>query len=302
MIVLAVSGGCDSVGLFHGLLSLAETTDATAEEGSGRFFLSLGYARGGGAEEDRSASSSSLSPSVLCEVHVAHFDHRQRGTDSDADRTFVEGLCRDAGVPFHCFFWNDGGGDDEHDGDGDGDEEAKGAADRQKFSQETARDWRRSELVRLLDVLTTVSPPERSEGWGRQRRQRLPGAIFTAHHRDDSDETMMLKLLRGSHITNLSGMDVVRVHRAPSGSHDNGSKTPPSALFARPLLCVTKEDIVTYLRRGGWTWREDASNTSGKYLRNRVRNELLPLMSDLVGGRNVLRVRISRKIEAGIFR
>ena len=56
----------------------------------------------------------------------------------------------------------------------------------------------------------------------------------------------------------------------------------------RPCLSLHKRDIVEYLLERKLTWREDSSNTSNKYLRNKVRNELIPLLSELVGGDEIL--------------
>src|SRR5262249_35002132 len=54
--------------------------------------------------------------------------------------------------------------------------------------------------------------------------------------------------------------------------------------FIRPLLRVPHADLVAYLRERGLTWVEDPSNAAPKYLRNRMRHELLPLLNDLAGG------------------
>jgi tRNA(Ile)-lysidine synthase len=62
------------------------------------------------------------------------------------------------------------------------------------------------------------------------------GVLLTAHHRDDSTETLLLKLLRGVHITNLAGMDPV-----------SELSDTPRAIWARPLLGITKHDIQEFL-------------------------------------------------------
>lgn len=102
--------------------------------------------------------------------------------------------------------------------------------------------------------------------------------ILTAHQKDDCLETVLLKLLRGAHITNLSGMEPM-----------SGLRNDP---FAKPMLGVSKTEVLNFLSSQGLLWRDDASNLSNKYMRNRVRNELIPLMSDMVGGSDVLNKRI----------
>jgi PP-loop family len=51
--------------------------------------------------------------------------------------------------------------------------------------------------------------------------------------------------------------------------------------WVRPLLNVRKQELVRYLQQNNFTWREDISNQSNKYLRNRIRNELIPLLHDM---------------------
>lgn len=62
-------------------------------------------------------------------------------------------------------------------------------------------------------------------------------------------------------------------------------------LFAKPMLAVRKTDIHKSLLSQGIKWREDGSNLTNKYKRNRIRNELMPLLSDIAGGEDVLQVK-----------
>jgi tRNA(Ile)-lysidine synthase len=88
-------------------------------------------------------------------------------------------------------------------------------------------------------------------------------AIALAHHRDDQAETVLLRLLRGSA---GSGLGAIR----PKGE---------GGLLVRPLLAVSRREIEAYLCALGLAWREDSSNSDTRYLRNRIRHELLPLLS-----------------------
>src|SRR5205814_447095 len=82
--------------------------------------------------------------------------------------------------------------------------------------------------------------------------------IATGHTQDDHIETILLNILRGTGIDGLRGL------------------APLSGRRARPLLPVTRAETADYCRAHAIPFREDASNTSYKYLRNRVRAELLP--------------------------
>ncbi|NBH72229.1 tRNA lysidine(34) synthetase TilS [Clostridiaceae bacterium] len=107
-----------------------------------------------------------------------------------------------------------------------------------------------------------------------------PVWIAVAHHQDDNAETILHHLFRGSGLRGLAGMRPVQKNRI------------------RPLLAVRRQEIQDYLESRGIGWREDSTNLSGEYTRNRIRNELIPYVSGHVNGRaveNVLRA-------GGIFR
>ena len=110
--------------------------------------------------------------------------------------------------------------------------------------QEKARNWRRTEALKLREEISADS-------------------ILTAHHAEDQLETWLLKWLRGAHLSGLQGM----------------SRSEPP--FIRPLLDFRKNMLSDFLKENGFEWREDASNQDSKYMRNRVRNELLPLLRTL---------------------
>jgi len=255
VMVLAVSGGCDSVALLHAMKQLTDGNDNDMNTGNTAYLIPLSSRKR--AKKGIDGSSFERIP---CEIHVAHFDHQQRGQESDGDLFFVKNLCFEAGFTFHAYCWGDNGGSCD------------------SFSQETARNWRREKMISLLETLTN---------------NQKHGVIVTAHHRDDCDETIVLKLLRGAHITSLSGMDSVNTNARES----------VGSVFAKPMLKIPKAEIEKFLTMQGLPWREDSSNASDKYLRNRVRNQVLPLLSDLVGGDEILHKRLksldeqSRKVK-----
>jgi tRNA(Ile)-lysidine synthase len=85
-------------------------------------------------------------------------------------------------------------------------------------------------------------------------------AILLAHTRDDQAETVLLRLLRGSGSAGLGAM------RARAGA------------VLRPMLRVSRADVLDHLSAHGLQWREDPSNADAAILRNRVRHELIPYL------------------------
>ncbi|MCX6936630.1 MAG: tRNA lysidine(34) synthetase TilS [Verrucomicrobia bacterium] len=95
-------------------------------------------------------------------------------------------------------------------------------------------------------------------------KRRRAMDLFTGHHRDDVAETLFMRLARGAGAAGLS---------APRPVHDQPSL---GRVHLRPLLSLDKSELAAALRAAGGRWREDASNDSPAYLRNRVRAELIP--------------------------
>jgi tRNA(Ile)-lysidine synthase len=95
----------------------------------------------------------------------------------------------------------------------------------------------------------------------RVREEEAAVAIAVAHTRDDQAETLLLRLLRGAGATGLAGM---RLRRGD---------------IVRPLLEVSREDVLAHLRERGLVFREDPTNAQLVHLRNRVRHELLPYLA-----------------------
>ena len=88
--------------------------------------------------------------------------------------------------------------------------------------------------------------------------------VALGHTADDQAETVLLRMLRGAGLRGLTGMPHIR-----------------EGLFVRPLLGVTRREILAYLETMELSYRTDSSNAKPIYLRNRVRHELLPVMQSL---------------------
>jgi tRNA(Ile)-lysidine synthase TilS/MesJ len=94
--------------------------------------------------------------------------------------------------------------------------------------------------------------------------------IAVAHHLDDQIETLLLRLLRGSGLTGLSSM------RPRSENYD---KT-----LIRPLLGLTRTEIEEALKEKGIPYRLDETNEANLYRRNRLRNDILPILREIQPG------------------
>jgi hypothetical protein len=129
----------------------------------------------------------------------------------------------------------------------------------------------------MQEQLELASNDDKASDSSSKRR----GILLTAHHLDDSYESLLLKVLRGVHISNIRGMQLVQ-----ELEDDN------NILLIRPLLSLRKQDLYDYLQSNNFTWREDESNTESKYQRNKVRNQLIPLLEELVGGADILEKRL----------
>ncbi|HRD51667.1 MAG TPA: tRNA lysidine(34) synthetase TilS [Flavobacteriales bacterium] len=97
-------------------------------------------------------------------------------------------------------------------------------------------------------------------------RKELPLKTALAHHADDAVETLLMHLMRG---VGVSGWSTI---------------PPVSGVCVRPLLAVDRQAIEAYATEHGISFREDSSNADPKYMRNRVRHELLPLMESMRPG------------------
>lgn len=87
--------------------------------------------------------------------------------------------------------------------------------------------------------------------------------ILTAHHADDNLETFLINLVRGTGLEGLTGIPA---------QNEN---------VIRPLLLFSRSEIEAYAKKNDINWREDSSNASDKYLRNKIRHNLVPILKEL---------------------
>lgn len=163
-----------------------------------------------------------------CRIHAAHCNFHLRGAESDRDEQFCEDLCRRLDVPLH----------------------------RAHFDTQTYAEQHK--------VSIEMAARELRYRWFEQLRADLGAdGICVGHHRDDSVETVLLNLVRGTGLRGLTGI------------------RPRNGYILRPLLCVSKEDIEQYLREKKQPYVTDSTNLEADVQRNKVRLQLLPLLRTL---------------------
>lgn len=157
-------------------------------------------------------------------IALAHVHHGLRKETADRDETFVKELAHQLKVPLYIRHL-------------DGDLLLKAGS-----VEENARNARYKALFEIAG-----SPNARAQ------------AICTAHHANDQAETVLMRILRGSSLKGLCGIQKFR----------------EDGIF-RPFLNVTKAEIEAYVAKHSLSWCEDETNADTSFLRNSIRHELLP--------------------------
>ncbi len=138
--------------------------------------------------------------------------------------------------------------------------DVKEQAKKNKLSvEEAARNLRYEELSRLS--------------------KELSAKIVTAHNKDDNTETVLLNLISGTGLKGISGIPVKR---------DN---------IIRPLLALTKEEILSYLNDRNIDFKIDSTNIQNEFRRNFIRNKIIPLFKEINPSADDAVFRTSKTIE-----
>lgn len=161
-----------------------------------------------------------------CEA--AHCNFALRGEESDRDEDFVRNFCRSLNIKCHSIHF-----------------ETRRYAAQQSISIEmAARELRYNWFSKICEESDCQ-------------------VVAVAHHKDDSVETMLLNLIRGTGINGLLGI------------------RPKNGNVVRPLLCASRQEVVEYLHRMNQTYVTDSTNLEDEYTRNKIRLNLLPLMEEI---------------------
>ena len=161
---------------------------------------------------------------------VAHCNFKLRDEESDNDEEFVKNICKQNSIEFYSKSF----------------ETKKIKVESNNSIQMIARDLRYG----FFDEIST--------------RLEIKH-ILTAHHLNDSLESFLINISRGSGLDGLTGIPEL-----------NGK-------IKRPLIEFEKKDIIEYAVDNNLRWREDSSNKSNSYLRNKIRNEIIPQFDELKG-------------------
>lgn len=159
---------------------------------------------------------------------TVHCNFHLRGAESDRDQKFVEELCQNLGVELIVCSYDT----------------ASYARESGISIEMAARELRYADFERIMI-------------------ERGASAICIAHHRDDSVETVLLNLIRGTGLRGLTGIK------------------PKNGNIIRPLLCVSRQEIEEYLKEIDQPYITDSTNLETDYTRNKIRLELLPLMRSI---------------------
>lgn len=157
------------------------------------------------------------------DLHIAHIDHQLRDTSAE-DAAFVASLAEDLKLSCHA---------------------------RKVTCEPTEASAREARYAALVDIAKEIDAD----------------AIATAHHADDQLETMLMRLVRGTSVTGLAGI--------------NPRHVLDGMPIVRPMLSVTHEQSTAFCRASGWDWREDETNARNDRWRNILRLQVLPTLHEL---------------------
>ena len=145
-------------------------------------------------------------------------------------------------------------------------------AERLGLAHEIGRTDVRARMKKRGESMETAARGARHRFFGECAVKHRCRRLLLAHHADDQAETVLWNLLRGSH--GLKGMRQEHRMRVEGGG---------VLQLIRPLLGVRHADLTAWLLARGLAWREDASNAEAVAVRNRLRHEVFPLLSEITG-------------------
>ncbi len=171
-----------------------------------------------------------LCQQVNLDFEILHCNFRLRGVESDGETQFIESFCHSNGIPIYTKYFDTN----------------TIAANTKESIQITARNLRYQWFQEIISLGFDY--------------------VLTAHHLDDSLETVLINFSRGTGLEGLTGIPAL-----------NGS-------VIRPLLPFSRVEIEAYAQAHKIQWREDSSNASDKYLRNKIRHSIVPLFKEINTG------------------
>lgn len=162
------------------------------------------------------------------DCEAAHCNFHLRGIESDRDEMFVRKLCKTMRTPLHTI------------------------------------DFATEQYAIEKKISIEMAARELRYQWFAEIKEKTKAdVIAVAHHQDDSVETVLLNLIRGTGINGLLGI------------------RPKNGDIVRPLLCISRKEITDYLQNAGQEYMTDSTNLQDEYTRNKIRLNLLPLMQEI---------------------
>lgn len=120
------------------------------------------------------------------------------------------------------------------------------------------------EFAKTNKLSTQIAARELRYNWFQELiKEHQFDYILTAHHTDDNIETFLINLTRGSGLDGFTGIPKM-----------NGN-------IVRPLLPFSRAEIQKYAKKNNINWREDDSNASTKYTRNKIRHQVIPILKEI---------------------
>lgn len=193
IIVIALSGGADSLTMLYSLYSIKKQYDL--------------------------------------KLHIAHFNHNQRGKESLNDIKFVNNIAKKLNIPITI-------------GELD-----KSDIKKLTINENILREFRYKFLNSVAKKIGAKS-------------------IALGHNSNDNIETILMNIIRGTGLEGLSGMQTI----------NNQKKTHKSIKIFRPLLSFSHQETINYCLKSGIEYREDSSNYSNCFTRNKIRLDLIPFL------------------------
>lgn len=158
---------------------------------------------------------------------MAHANFQLRGAESERDEAFVRQLANEWQVPLHV------------------------------------RRFDTTDYAAAHKCSIQVAARQLRYAWFQELANEEAALIATAHHADDSAETLLHHLFRGTGIAGLRGI------------------LPRQGRLIRPLIAARKVDVLAYARQHSLTWVEDSSNASDDYTRNAIRHSIMPAVEQV---------------------
>lgn len=174
-----------------------------------------------------------------------HCNFHLRGEESDRDEDFARELADRLGIPFH------------------------------------KTDFATTQYAQENHLSIEMAARELRYRWFEEMRQQFNAqAIAIAHHQDDSVETMLINMIRGTGIRGLSGI------------------APKNGYIVRPLLGIARQDILSWLSDQRLDYVTDSTNLSDQYTRNFIRLRVLPLLEEINPAVKTTLARTSENLSA----